>query len=136
MFNRLLALKSPRREPTRSAGPCCLVCSPTFGLYGGTLFPEASTEDNGEHARLARTGDPETMLSAQDVLDEYFLDNRCMLIEVAAMLDRYDAAGGDQADDDPRLVKLRQAIDILADRSAGADRSRQLLRLFSDPVDD
>lgn len=34
------------------------------------------------------------MLAPQQVIDQYFLENRHMLLEVAAFLDRYDAAVG------------------------------------------
>ena len=78
------------------------------------------------------------MLSAERVLDEYFLDARCMLLEIGATLDRYDASverDGAGDDGDPRLDSLRQAIGILAGREAQTDRAGKLLRLFSDPVD-
>jgi hypothetical protein len=80
----------------------------------------------------------QAMLSAERVLDEYFLDTRCMLLEIASMLDRYDASverdgGGDDAD--PRLESLRQAIGILGREGVQTDRAEELLRLFSDPVD-
>ena len=32
------------------------------------------------------------MLTAEKVLDNYYLDTRCMLIEIAALLDRFDRA--------------------------------------------
>jgi hypothetical protein len=72
------------------------------------------------------------------VLDEYFLDTRCMLLEIAATLDRYDASverDGAGGNTDPRLEDVRQALDILAGREARTDRAERLLRLFSDPVD-
>lgn len=79
------------------------------------------------------------MLSAEQVLNEYFLDARCMLVEIAATLDRYDAAvkRGDApaAASDERLEKLYRSLSILADKEAGSNRARQLLTLFSDPVD-
>ena len=79
------------------------------------------------------------MLTAQEVLDKYFLDARCMLLEIAATLDRYDRAGGGQggssASADPRLEKLYESLGIVADRSASPDRAERLLTLFSDPVD-
>ena len=79
------------------------------------------------------------MLTAEEVLDEYFLDTRCMLLEIAATLDRYDSAckraGAAPGGADLRLDKLRQALSILVDQSAGPDRAEQLLNLFSDPVD-
>ena len=79
------------------------------------------------------------MLTAKQVLDEYFLDARCMLLEIAATLDRHEATsrrdgvGADAAD--PRLDKVYQSLAVLADRSAGPNRAEQLLNLFSDPVD-
>lgn len=79
------------------------------------------------------------MLTAQQVLDHYFLENRCMLLEIAATLDRYDLAG-DRAEDaaagtDTRLEKIHQSLEILADRDSPADRAERLLTLFSDPVE-
>ena len=78
------------------------------------------------------------MLSAQGVLDEYFLDTRCMLLEIAATLDRYDVAverDGSGGAADPRLAGIRQALEMLGGRAAQTDRAEKLLRLFSDPVD-
>ena len=82
------------------------------------------------------------MLTADRVLDEYFLENRCMLLEIAAMLDRLDDArrrdgepAGAADDDDPRLDKIFESLAILADRGAPPGRARKLLELFSDPVD-
>ena len=74
------------------------------------------------------------MLTSEQVLDAYFLDNRCMLLEIAATLDRYDRAGGRSADD-PRLENLYKALSILVDRGATPDRTERLQVLFSDPVD-
>lgn len=79
------------------------------------------------------------MLTAEQVLDEYFLDNRCMLLEIGAMLDRYDAAcrrdGGSGGATDARLEKIYTSLAILADRNAADDRAARLLTLFSDPAD-
>ena len=78
------------------------------------------------------------MLSAECVLDEYFLDTRCMLLEIAAMLDRYDASAereGAQGNTDPRLAGIREALDMLTVREPQTDRAEKLLRLFSDPAD-
>jgi hypothetical protein len=79
------------------------------------------------------------MLSAKQVLDEYFLDVRSMLVEIAATLDRHDAAcrreGAKSGPADPRLDKVYESLKILADRGAGPNRAEQLLNLFSDPAD-
>jgi hypothetical protein len=76
------------------------------------------------------------MLTAKQVLDQYFLDTRCMLIEIAALLDRYDraaAAGDEQAVAGvDRLDQIYQALTLLAERETTAKRSERLLNLFSD----
>ena len=62
------------------------------------------------------------MLTAENVLDRYFLDTRCSLIELAAMLDRYDRSvrreGGGDPEADDRLDRIYQALTLLADREA------------------
>lgn len=79
------------------------------------------------------------MLTAKQVLDEHFLDTRCMLLEIAATLDRHDAAcaraAGEADPGDPRLEKIYRSLGILADENAGPNRAERLLSLFSDPVD-
>ena len=79
------------------------------------------------------------MLTAEKVLDKYFLDARCMLLEIAATLDRFDRAGQRQesatGSADPRLEKLHESLAILAARKTTPDRAERLLTLFSDPVD-
>jgi hypothetical protein len=76
------------------------------------------------------------MLTANKVLDLYFLDARCMLIEIAALLDRYDrsAASEDRgaAPGADRLDRIYQALTLLAERETTANRSERLLNLFSD----
>jgi hypothetical protein len=76
------------------------------------------------------------MLTAEKVLDLYFLDTRCMLIEIAALLDRYDRAAHDESDALPagvdRLDRIYQALTLLAERDTTANRSERLLNLFSD----
>jgi hypothetical protein len=74
------------------------------------------------------------MLTADQVIENYYLDTRCMLIEIASILDNYDRAaerGGGSADDD-RIDQIYQALTLLADRESQADRSERLLNLFSD----
>ncbi len=79
------------------------------------------------------------MLSASEVLDRYYLETRCQLLEVAATLDRLDLAVQRSADiavaDDARLHRLRTTLDMLADRQAMPDRANRVLRLFSDPAE-
>lgn len=76
------------------------------------------------------------MLTAKQVLDNYYLDTRCMLIEIAALLDRYDRAvttGGEEAVAGvDRLDRIYQALTLLAERETTSNRSERLLNLFSD----
>lgn len=77
------------------------------------------------------------MLSASQVVDKYFLETRCMLIEIAAMLDRCERAratsSNGQSKPDDRLELIRQSLKLLAQEDAGPNRSEQLLLLFTDP---
>ena len=74
------------------------------------------------------------MLTPDGVLDNYFLDTRCMLIEIASTLDRYDRAaeqsGATNADD--RLDQIYQALTLLAERETTSNRGERLLNLFSE----
>lgn len=70
---------------------------------------------------------------AQQLLDLYFLDARSHLLEVAAILDRIERApGGAEALVDTRMVKLRDACNILC--SNCSNRAKSFLRLFSEPA--
>jgi hypothetical protein len=76
------------------------------------------------------------MLTAEKVLDHYFLDARCMLIEIAALLDRFDRAAEARTGEIPagidRLDRIYQALTLLAERETTPNRSERLLNLFSD----
>ena len=80
------------------------------------------------------------MFSPQKILDTYYLEARRDLLELAALLDRYDAAvtrEGAPAEDSSKLAVLRQAFTILADADASSpgqdqDRTNALLNLFSE----
>jgi hypothetical protein len=77
------------------------------------------------------------------VLDQGFLNGRCMILELAATLDRHDRAapptgapgnfGAGVSGEDPRLDQLRQAIGMLLEPAAPATRAQRILRFFSDP---
>jgi len=68
--------------------------------------------------------------NAMALLDMYFLDMRCHLLETAAALDRIDRAGdAETARRDPRMEKMRAALDIL--KGDAPDRAERFLRLFS-----
>lgn len=71
---------------------------------------------------------------AVQALDTYFLEARSKLLDVAAILDRI-GRGQDAtaADKDPRLTKIRQALEVLHDQSGGrAERIQQIFSLDYD----
>jgi hypothetical protein len=88
------------------------------------------------------------MLTAAQVAENYFLESRHMLLEVAAHFDRYDAARGREnaspgaashanghasaADAAARkLAVLREALAIVADPAPRQERTVSLLELFA-----
>ena len=72
------------------------------------------------------------MRDATQTLERYFLEMRWRCLSLAADLDRVERAPGGRAvlEADPRLAKLRQAIDILS--RPGANRAEQVQLIFSD----
>ncbi len=68
-------------------------------------------------------------MTRQQVLDLYFMDARCKLIEIASFLDRVDRAGGDA---DFRLAAFRDAMVTLSSDKPG--RAEGVLRALSDPT--
>jgi hypothetical protein len=74
-------------------------------------------------------------LPAAKALDAYFLEARCRLLDVAAILDRVNrGAAPAGVTDDPRLQKIRQALEVLHDPSGGrAERIQQIFSRDYDP---
>lgn len=71
-----------------------------------------------------------TPLTSRTALDSYFLEARCKLLDLAAILDRIDRGGGsNELVKDPRLANIRHALEILSDESGG--RAERVQRLFS-----
>ena len=68
-------------------------------------------------------------MNRQQVLDLYFMDARCKLIEIAAYLDRVDRAAGPA---DFRHKAFHRAIKRLGGKRPV--RAREVLRAFSDPT--
>jgi hypothetical protein len=73
-------------------------------------------------------------LPAPRALDQYFLEARSKLLDLAAFLDRIgrgeDAAA---AAADPRAAKINQALEVL--RSAKPDKAELIQKLFSQDYD-
>ena len=71
-------------------------------------------------------------LSATEALERYFLEARCRLLDVAAILDRLHRGGGPPSD--PRLDRIRQALGVLEDgEGAKAERIQQIFSLAYEP---
>src|SRR6266566_2271879 len=70
-------------------------------------------------------------LTTSQIADEYFIENRNRLLEIAAFLDRLDRADPDRSDRDFRMHALTDALAILANHAPGYLRQIQLL--LSDP---
>ena len=71
-----------------------------------------------------------TPLPAPQALDQYFLEARARLLDVAAILDRLERGNNSgRLREDARMAKLKRAIAVL--QSEGADRAEQLQVLFS-----
>ncbi len=71
-----------------------------------------------------------TPLPAAQALDAYFLDARARLLDLAAILDRI-GRGADPAAalTDPRVQRIRQALQVLLDQPTG--RAEAVQRIFS-----
>lgn len=69
-----------------------------------------------------------TPLPAPRALDQFFLDARCRLLDLAAILDRVGRGDGSVAAD-PRAAKIDAAVKILS--SDATDKAAQIQQLFS-----
>jgi hypothetical protein len=77
-----------------------------------------------------------TPLPAATALDAYFLEARSKLLDLAGILDRIGRGrDGAAVADDPRLEKVRRALEVLQDKSGGrAERIQQIFSLEYDPT--
>ena len=70
----------------------------------------------------------------EQVLDRYFLEMRCKVLDVAAALDRLNRASGAKSPPaDRRLEQLNEAIGVLGRADSG--RAEMIQRIFSLPYD-
>jgi hypothetical protein len=69
-------------------------------------------------------------LTAPDALEKYFLEARCKLLDLAAILDRVSRGEKlDQVMADPRLTRIQEALKIVG--SSTPNRAEQIQQLFS-----
>ena len=74
-----------------------------------------------------------TPMSAPAVLTREFFEIRAKLLELAASFDRLERAPGSVADD-PRMSRIREALEVLQDPKP--DRAEQIQLVFSRVYDD
>jgi hypothetical protein len=76
--------------------------------------------------------------TGRELVDEYFIENRTRLLEIAAFLDRLDRTDPTLVDRDYRVRAFREALRLLEDRpSAGGEsqtRVERIQQLLSDPT--
>ena len=70
-------------------------------------------------------------LGVPELTDEYFIENRNRLLEIAAFLDRLDRADPDRTRSDFRIRAFREALAILA--SSSPNYVAQIQAILSDP---
>ncbi|MDP9312333.1 MAG: hypothetical protein M3Q08_08765 [Pseudomonadota bacterium] len=71
-------------------------------------------------------------LTQRQLIDDYFMEHRTKILDIAAFLDRMDRSIERNADDDFRIVAFREALQILASQAPG--RVEQVQMLLSDLV--
>lgn len=68
--------------------------------------------------------------SGSELVDQFFIENRTRLLDVAAFLDRLDRAGGEGGDF--RMRAFRESLAALCD--GGSARVERIQMIFSDPT--
>ena len=112
--------------------PDCFLAEPQ-GSFASHLGRVRQADDFGTSQRLSHCatgscGVKESM-TRQQILDLYFMDARCKLIDLAAFLDRVDRAEGEAGF---RFKAFRQALKEL-DRK-DPQRAKHVLLALSDPT--
>ncbi len=74
-------------------------------------------------------------MTVTQIVDEYFLENRAKLLDLAAFMDRLDrAADGQDPEGDFRIKAMRRAFAILSEPGPG--RAQRVHLVFTDPTDE
>jgi hypothetical protein len=111
--------------------PCLLRQAPQAARFAGATGvcqPRIATPPTNHKSTMS------TRLKPEEVLDQYHLQVRHQLLEIAAVLDRFQrAGGGDPAESvDPRLARCRSAMAVLSEAGASPDRAERVALIFSD----
>lgn len=70
-------------------------------------------------------------MTSREIVDEYFIENRTRLLEIAAFLDRVDRAGG-AGTEDFRMRAFREGVALLSESTTS--RLDRIQMLLSDPT--
>ena len=70
--------------------------------------------------------------TGRELIDEYFIENRHRLLDLAAYLDRLDRSGDAGVESDFRMRAFREALAVLCDGSF--PRAERIQMIFSDPT--
>jgi hypothetical protein len=71
-------------------------------------------------------------MTRQQLVDEYFIENRTKLLDLAAFLDRLDRASGQISECDFRMQAFQEALQVLC--SSTSARTTEIQMIFSDPT--
>jgi len=72
-------------------------------------------------------------LNRRQLVDEYFIENRTRILDIAAFLDRLDRAGAESDPPDFRVEALGRALGVLT--TATDSRVVEIQMIFSDPTE-
>jgi hypothetical protein len=72
------------------------------------------------------------MLNSAQLVDEYFIENRNRILEIAAFLDRLDRANAAEMATDFRMLALSEILNVLA--GAAGSRVARIQEILSDPT--
>jgi len=75
-------------------------------------------------------------MTERELVEEYFIEHRTKILDIAAFLDRFDRAAASDADDDFRMVAFRKALQALVTTGGAETRMREVQMLLSDPRTD
>jgi hypothetical protein len=74
------------------------------------------------------TDAPTCPMTQRELVDEYFMEHRTKILDLAAFLDRLERARERDAEDDFRLVAVRGALAVLAgEEEARVERIQMIL---------
>jgi hypothetical protein len=71
-------------------------------------------------------------LGQKQLIDEYFMEQRTKILDLAAFLDRLDRSVRQDAEDDFRFLAFREALGLLV--SDGPQRAKRVQMALSDPT--